>query len=1111
MRYQNWKFFDKNGHPLNFNYDTTNGKWTGGIYLPKVSVNLFEVTQLFIVEEFINSDGDVVYKKPHINDSQLSLTSSASNIILEWTNDYPKEIFLFDFDSTLKIPVLNKFEELEITIDSDSNEYISTDSNIKHSNILTDEILQINIAINSIEENIYERTLIIRDSLDGLPIAEILFYGETVDKDERLEINSRDLGYDINSDDYTIFKESDINEAIPDQSLLNSKRKEILLEGSNIMPYIGSYKALINAIKFYGYDDLVVKEYWKNVDINSSFYGKYKHSRVLDIFDSNVNLNDESNQLPNLSYRKTNLFGLYYRINRVKTGYFDEYDMPITEDVFAYTLEEALIKLYGLKNKLKEKYLPFSSKIIDIVGEADYFAKKKITTSISINRTESIIAGITPSFKVTPGTEGYIQDLRDIEDLKLPSYTPRNVPHDILANSSYTVQELSDVLLAYFQKYYPNLNTSIQLPDSENIPVGYPIVLENTSFDLTWDEMNITWDELNTGASHIFDFEAENITTGDTFIITDTVSGESIQYTSVLGDTDEDVANGLKAQWSPLSTSPWNKFILSVVNTDTGFALRAKGVGTGAILLPVDFQTSTINGSLSSTQQLNKKIVSVSNIFTWDNLLRGNFYDMEWIVSKKETDTPAYVYQIRGDIRDYEKIAVILPYTGKYNVELKLYDTFNQVSSLIKEDYITVESKEVEFTGFYTFREKEYTWNNSKLTWDEYTSTWDNPIHPKSKIEEVELKWYESLDRINGFIDSIKYDDANFSIQNYQSDGQISVNGPYTWDNMTGSWDDCYHLTWDSMNVTGDTPSSFNIDYITAGGLIELNFEPRKYQFHPKNIQEGDIFTITENETNTKFSVTAINNSSKKLCDELLRVWKTKRRFPWRNYDVIVKRNDFNYYLEVSEKKGNTILINNIFQATVNGVTGGSQLFDLIFIKPIKKGTHNFSLSTFGDNLSNAAAELNNSKDKYFSRFIFNKVLNSIDNVMYIQAVAKYQGSYGDFYSLTTLGPPVVVSKQKCSITGNPTWDNLRILNFDTILPKMVYISFVYDKCKIPGKTNAKWTIINESDPNWTPLIFEGRWMNYLFKEAGNYTISLYLTDSNGNPKETKKNTLTIK
>ena len=135
MRYQNWKFFDKNGHPLNFNYDTTNGKWTGGIYLPKVSVNLFEVTQLFIVEEFINSDGDVVYKKPHINDSQLSLTSSASNIILEWTNDYPKEIFLFDFDSTLKIPVLNKFEELEITIDSDSNEYISTDSNIKHSNI----------------------------------------------------------------------------------------------------------------------------------------------------------------------------------------------------------------------------------------------------------------------------------------------------------------------------------------------------------------------------------------------------------------------------------------------------------------------------------------------------------------------------------------------------------------------------------------------------------------------------------------------------------------------------------------------------------------------------------------------------------------------------------------------------------------------------------------------------------------------------------------------------------------------------------------------------------------------------------------------------------------
>jgi hypothetical protein len=53
----NWKhlnFFDKNGKYLNFNYNQSEDMWSGTMYLPEVSIGLFEVGQIFILEEFVN-------------------------------------------------------------------------------------------------------------------------------------------------------------------------------------------------------------------------------------------------------------------------------------------------------------------------------------------------------------------------------------------------------------------------------------------------------------------------------------------------------------------------------------------------------------------------------------------------------------------------------------------------------------------------------------------------------------------------------------------------------------------------------------------------------------------------------------------------------------------------------------------------------------------------------------------------------------------------------------------------------------------------------------------------------------------------------------------------
>ena len=52
QRYKFLSFHDKSGNDLNFFYDDIEGAWIGDIYIPEVSVGLYETINMFIVEEF---------------------------------------------------------------------------------------------------------------------------------------------------------------------------------------------------------------------------------------------------------------------------------------------------------------------------------------------------------------------------------------------------------------------------------------------------------------------------------------------------------------------------------------------------------------------------------------------------------------------------------------------------------------------------------------------------------------------------------------------------------------------------------------------------------------------------------------------------------------------------------------------------------------------------------------------------------------------------------------------------------------------------------------------------------------------------------------------------
>jgi hypothetical protein len=230
-------------------------------------------------------------------------------------------------------------------------------------------------------------------SVQPKEIARFSIYGETEVEDERFDINLKNLGIRINKEEEMIFKESDIEEDGIDYTLLNQKRKEMLLMYPKIYNYIGAYKSLMGAINFFGYNDLSVYEYYKNVNSSSPFYKKYMRIHIPDIFDTTIDGWNEvdfiSNKGNRNNYVKTNLFNLTYKITD-EDGY----------NINVYSLKEVQIKLQKLKLWLRENIIPLSTNIVDITGSAKIPATNYLVhdTSNQVTKFRTEKTGIVINF-----------------------------------------------------------------------------------------------------------------------------------------------------------------------------------------------------------------------------------------------------------------------------------------------------------------------------------------------------------------------------------------------------------------------------------------------------------------------------------------------------------------------------------------------------------------------------------------------------------------------------------------------------------------------------------------------------------------------------------------
>lgn len=227
-------------------------------------------------------------------------------------------------------------------------------------NIINEKSIQ-QIVSNTLPYSVVDAMFSITINVLPERVAEITLKGQTEIEDERFKVMLNNIGYNINHRDIYIFDDYDINENGIDYSYLNEKRKEMLLVFPEIYNYLGSYKAVINAINYFGYEDLEFYEYYMNINKNSDKYNKYYKIQIPDIFNNQIESWKENDYIkltmPNNNYKKTNLFNLTYRI----TDYEGNYKL-------AYSPDEIMIKLLGLKKWLRENIMPIGTRLKDLTG-----------------------------------------------------------------------------------------------------------------------------------------------------------------------------------------------------------------------------------------------------------------------------------------------------------------------------------------------------------------------------------------------------------------------------------------------------------------------------------------------------------------------------------------------------------------------------------------------------------------------------------------------------------------------------------------------------------------------------------------------------------------------
>jgi len=1108
---------------MNFHWDSVDEIYKGNYVITdntSISADLIESEQLIVLEKVSDQeDGSFQYVKP---------LTQVSNSKLEFKlSDDSSEFFFYGIaKGDDNFYYINKVTEQDVTLTYDATFTDTTIASKVYTEVPTaynidsikKDFTTVNIGFSASNANSYVGKLIININENGTitQLAEIFFFADVIAEDPRLPLLLNTLGSSIDNKDFIIFDKTDVKESEIDFNIINKKRKELLLEFHNIFPYLGSYKALINIIKFFGYENLTIKEYWKNVDINNEKYGFFKGVNIEDVFKYG-DTSTGTDLFPSKVYRKTNKFGLYYQITK-ESGRFDEDGIPIVEETSEFTLQEILIKLFALKEKLKKSFLPFNARIIDIVGEALYYNKIEINYWRDITRIDAIDVNIDVTCDITPSNFGFIQDLRPLywigtkigNDLKLDGTTNLKVREFTLTNSFYDNKlKIYDTITGIGVEIIALYKSS----DKDNMTRLYNELVEINQYPFTRYHMNlnnnkILFVEKDSTTSNIISYveQGRYASTAPTLAHVDFFNGSNPvnnfgeAYLGYFFEPDWSVFDLDNKEGIPVGYPVYLK------NTSFDITWSEAQVTWDSLDNYNAYKDFTLPTDIGFPTTLWNSGQDQSSGVSWDQAGQSNFYEIEWTVYKPLDDSPAFSSTVKGTIDEYNEYFVILPYPGKYSIDLKLYDLYGSYSQIIKKDAIEVEQKNPDFTAWKIADKYEATWDSLEMTWDSAGFTWDLPVKNSTTWDTAEVPWH-SIDNVEFY--------QNLAKQSVEQNSLEDMN-PYIWNNIPDSvtWDQMGHLFWDELSPTF---TKFQITDLTSGGQLIVVDE---------NNNRTETFTFTATGASSNLFIDFVNEITKldpntyPILTSFLWDYTKIRNLTLFEVDTIIaiskEYEKPNRYI-FSTSTGMTVSPSNtpingygalgdapcgfsIFEIGTVSALGDAKLSIDGVVYPITPGVNN---------LATLKADLD-ANSPFIADWEFNivKVASGTTGVTtYDLKIIAYKKDYAPNDVCNILYKDILGTRYGRSITTNATWSTLDVLYYQRDVKRSSQVFFNYDMSKMPGYTNPRWEIINETTGK-TIITYLNKYMTYLFNDNGEYSVKLTLDDTNGNSKTIQKNGL---
>lgn len=312
-------------------------------------------------------------------------------------------------------------------------------------------------------------------------IGRVESYTDIVGYDDRYRTFFTNFGLPDPIEYGTIFKDISPYENEQNADVVNKKSKELFLAYKDIFPYKGTYKALLNAVKFLGYDDLYFREWYKSNDIanankveNLTYVGlDVKEGLTLDDKLKSVNIDFETY----INLIKLNRLSMAYKINR-ESGEVDSFGVPQVEEVYDYKNADVLVKLYSVKEWLERHIIGVNCQITDLTGEGIYFQRfESIGYPNSIENFD-----VEAHFNLTPApvNQEYAKVLKD-ETLSA------DINLTLLEYENTTIDDISDRRISDFVKFVVDL-TPVRLDGESVVPVTedpyYRLKDENGYFNL---------------------------------------------------------------------------------------------------------------------------------------------------------------------------------------------------------------------------------------------------------------------------------------------------------------------------------------------------------------------------------------------------------------------------------------------------------------------------------------------------------------------------------------------------------------------------------------------------------------------------------------------------